>query len=81
MDDQVVSIKGYTHKQLTEAFEFIKNSEHWKNPIDAWIHPSKFDICAEACVYFTGSRLERCQSAGSSALRVTAPGYYLTIGA
>lgn len=81
MDDRVVSSQGYTHAELNEAFRLIQNAQHWKNPIDAWIHPSKFEICDEACCYFTGSRLRRAQSAGDSALRVTAPGYFLTIGA
>lgn len=81
MDNQVVSSKGFTHKELTEAFKLIQNAEHWKNPIDAWIHPEKFEVCNEACVYFTGSQLTRKQWASSSALRVTAPGYYVTIGA
>lgn len=81
MDNKIVSIKGYTHKELSDAFKLIQNGENWKNPIDAWIHPNSFDVCDEACVYFTGSHLTRKQFVGSNALRVTAPGYYLTIGA
>lgn len=81
MDNQVVSSRGYTHAELNEAFQKIQNAEHWKNPIDAWIHPNQFEVCAEACCYFTGSSLSRVQWAGEHAVRVMAPGYYLTIGA
>ena len=81
MNDQIVSRAGYTHGQLSEAFRGIQNPENWKLPIDAWIHPNQFEICNEACVYFTGSRLTRTQTAGDSAVRVVAAGYYETIGA
>ena len=81
MDDQIGSSKGYSHKELSKAFQLSQNAEHWKNPIDAWIHPKKFEVCDEACCYFTGSRLNRAQWSGESAVRVTAPGYFLTIGA
>jgi len=81
MNDQIVSRLGYTHGQLNEAFKLIQNPEHWKLPIDAWIHPNMFEVCNEACVYFTGGPLYRRGTAGDAALRVTADGYYQTIGA
>lgn len=80
-DHDVVSIKGYTHGELTQAFNEIQNPTNWKLPIDAWIHPNRFDICNEACAYFTGSRLRRSQWRGERAVRVVADGYYRTIGA
>jgi len=79
MDDKVVSSFGFTHGQLNEAFELIKNARHWKLSIDAWIHPNKFDICNEACIYFTGGPLKKAQWAGDGALRVTSPGYFYFI--
>lgn len=81
MENKVVSAQGYTQAELDAAFKEIQNAEHWKNPIDAWIHPNRFDICNEACIYFTGSGLTRRARRGNHCVRVTAPGYYQTIGA
>lgn len=81
MDDMVVSSKGYTRKQLEVAFNMIANHENWKNPIDAEIHPDSFDICNEACVFFTGSVLRVVGAAYPDMQHVVADGYYLTIGA
>ena len=71
----------YTFEQIEEAFGLIQPASHWKDPIDCWIHPSKFNICKEACMFFTGSILKQVQSMGDGAIRVKADGYYLTCGA
>ena len=80
-NQRVVSELGYTHQDLADAFSEIQNSENWKLPVDAWIHPDSFEIYNEACVYFTGSALKRVQWAGEHAVRVSAAGYYAAIGA
>jgi hypothetical protein len=69
--------------QLRAAFEFIQNKEHWKNPIDAWISPFMFDLCAEACVFYTTTALKktgetRTNFYGNNEVRVKADGYYLS---
>jgi hypothetical protein len=80
-NDTVVSDRGYTRGQLDEAFKLIANSKNWKFPVDAVIDSDKFPICDEACVFFTGSKLEIVESLTTHLIRVKADGYYLTIGA
>lgn len=66
---------------LKPAFELIEDKAHWKNPIDAWIKVSQFNLCAEACQYFTATELSatgeaRRNNAGETEIRVKAAGYY-----
>mgnify|MGYP003149542457 CR=1 FL=1 len=80
MDNMVVSSKGYTRKELADAFDMIAAADGWKNPIDTSISSIDFDICNEAALFFTGSALV-VEGVDGTDLRVTAKGYYLTIGA
>jgi hypothetical protein len=62
------------------VFAKIEPAGNWKNPIDAWIDAGDFADCDQAAVWFTGAGLTIvARKAGR--VRVTAPGYYATIGA
>ena len=74
---------------LSPAFDMIKDPDNWKNPISTWIEERDFNLCNEACIYFTGAPLEITarvvRSAGADysdcEVEVQSPGYYNTIGA
>jgi hypothetical protein len=83
-------------ERLREVFTLVQDQSNWKNPIDSVI-PSgpatPFEI-HDAVIFFTGSvpTIEHCTMYGYAhptalvrvripALRVTAIGYYLAIGA
>lgn len=67
---------GYSLEQLTEAFDKVKDENHWKNPIDAIVPSDQKDILEKAIPWFTGTEavFEKCKKDGH--LRVTAPGYF-----
>jgi len=69
--------------ELHEAFNLVADPENWKNPIDAEIDPRQVADVVEAIHFFTGSIavVEIIQDTTREAVRVTAEGYYLTIGA
>lgn len=77
--------RDYTHGQLTDAFELVQNKEHWKLPIDTVLPTgvtlAQVELIEAAIVYFTGggSTVRRFHATGQ--IRVTAPGYYASIGA
>jgi len=73
---------NYDAEQIARTSVFIKIQprDNWKNPINAWIDESDFADCNQAAIWFTGAGLTVIARNGEK-LHVTAPGYYLTIGA
>lgn len=69
----------YTQEQLEQAFDLVADKKHWKNPINAVI-PLESDqaLIREAVIHFTGSVPTFVRT--SKGIKVTANGYYLTIG-
>jgi hypothetical protein len=66
----------------TEWFDKIAPKANWKNPIDATIARRDFLHCNAACIWFTGAPLTIVEEEPwGGPVRVTAPGYYATIGA
>ena len=65
-----------TQMAMEEAFDLVKNKEHWKGRIDAVIPADKRDVVESAIRHFTGggARFIAVQEEGK--LRVTAPGYW-----
>jgi hypothetical protein len=78
--NQVVTEQGFTRGQLTDAFKKIQPKGSWKGEIAATIFNHEFEICSEACVFFTGAPLTK-ELQGIHSVFVKSPGYYLTIGA
>lgn len=65
-----------------EWFSMIAPNGNWKDPIDCWISKKDFAECSNACDWFVGGGLTIVDRIyRSTKIRVTAPGYYATIGA
>jgi hypothetical protein len=82
---EVVSSKGFTHGQLHDAFTFVQDKTNWKNPIACVLDDptdAQCQLIAEAVNYIAGGGAKfTIISMRSNKIRVTAPGYYNTIGA
>jgi hypothetical protein len=87
VNSEVVAKLGgfeYTRGELLELFGAVQNRENWKGPIDAFV-----DLRVDwarigtflAIEFFTGSRAVMEQMRDGVRYRVTADGYYATIGA
>lgn len=81
MNKQVVSSRGYTRGQLSDAFDTVKDQTNWKNPIKSTIPERDFEIVHEAVAFFTGSTLSVRYRRPDETLDVYASGYYNEIGA
>jgi len=75
---------------MSAVFDRVKNAQHWKNPIDTTIVvrgedvQRELDVIREAVIFYTGSvpMFQDCgPSLDGTCFRVTAAGYFLTIGA
>jgi hypothetical protein len=90
LEQQVVcKIRGrdVTRAELSKAFDRVAPIANWKNPIDAIVvftQDGERELVEYAIEFFTGSKAKleviRLQ-AYCSTYRVTAAGYYATIGA
>lgn len=69
----------YTREQLQAAFDKVCDKTNWKNPINAECSRDEVEVTKSAIIFFTGS-IPTYQSISDSRLKVTAAGYYLTIG-
>lgn len=73
---------GYTRVQLHEAFQRVKPSDDWKNPIDTTFRPAPSEAersaIDAAVAFYTGSHVQWRWASGG--VRARAVGYYLTIG-
>ncbi|NJM13399.1 MAG: hypothetical protein HC889_17375 [Synechococcaceae cyanobacterium SM1_2_3] len=72
---------GYGRETLKTAFEAIAPAGNWKLRIDAVIPAADVAVAEAACIFFCGCGFDKTEDAGNGRVRVTAPGYYLTIGA
>jgi hypothetical protein len=76
--EEIVS-RGYTRTQLKAAFDLVADPTGWKRPINKVV-PKNADLDAitEAITFYTGSIARVAKTA--KGFRVSAAGYYLTIG-
>lgn len=87
--DQIVAttVDGHrcTRRELTAAFNRVARPDNWKFPIDMTLllEPLDREVVREAVIFFTGSvpKFEYDGCCGDLTCRVTADGYYRTIGA
>ncbi len=73
----------YTDKQLSDAFDRVRDSKNWKNPIKADIivvDEADRALITEAVIHYTGSVPTFTRKGNDAFTRVKAAGYYLTIG-
>ncbi len=76
--DKIV-FQGWTHGQLTEAFDLVKPAGNWKMPIDACVKDDvDLQLLDDAVVYFTGGIISTQRT--SKGIRVRSDGYYANIG-
>ena len=79
--DKVVSGE-FTQWQLQCALHTLTEmNERWKDPINTIISEKDYDICNEACMYFTGGMLDIVNTFEDGTIRVDSAGYYVNIGA
>lgn len=72
---------GYTHDQLSAAFELVKPMHNWKLAIKATVPGSTDVMLLHAAVeFFTGGEAAIVSDPKTGTLHVTAPGYYACIG-
>ncbi len=72
---------GYTRQDLNEAFNVVKNPQNYKKRIDAYCHAEQVDVVDVAVSFFTGSAATFYRVGNTEFYHVTAPGYYVAVGA
>lgn len=80
--NEVVS-GGFTRRELSEAFDRVKDSDHWKNRINKVVAletEREIKAVEVAVTFFTGS-IATVTPLGNDRFRVRAAGYFATIGA
>lgn len=77
--DEIVS-EGYTWRQLHRAFDMVCNKDNWKLSIKAII-PEREQWAVDASINFFVGGGAHFEPVAGKQLKVTALGYYLTIGA
>lgn len=70
---------GYSQEELEAAFNKVKNTEHWKNPVDAVIDAADMRVVSFAIPWFTSTQAI-FETLGDGKLRVTADGYWSVEG-
>lgn len=78
-----VKVHGdYTRKQLTMAFDRVKNADNWKMPIDKTLklNPAEVEAVRHAVVFYAGCVPTFTAKVGEG-YRVQAVGYYMAVGA
>lgn len=72
----------YSRAELKAAFEKVRNTDNWKNPINAVIPQSDAEITRQAVIFFAGcSPKFTTARVDDGYLRVKAVGYYAAVGA
>ena len=66
---------GFSHGELSMAFDLVKDEEHWKNPIDAHIDPKYVDACCAAIEYFTSTTADFVETE-TGKVHIVAGGYW-----
>lgn len=73
---------GYTEKELSDAFNMVKDDEHWKNPISKTLHNVSFEqlvVVKKAVQFYTATeaKVQLFKITGPETVnaRVSADGY------
>jgi len=87
LDDTRKVYRGYTQKELHEAFNLVVNKSNWKNPTCTKISKKNLDkyqrVIEAAVIFFTGSSAEftyDIDSIGRKTYWCEFDGYYICIG-
>ena len=76
MSEQEEVFRGFTLKELHDAFDKVKDPKDWKNPIRHTIDLSEINVTAAAIEFFTATD-STCQSSKDRKVVIEAPGYYI----
>lgn len=69
---------GFTVDQIKTAFDAVKDSTNWKNPIDAVIDRNQMAVTGVSIPYYTGTKAMFEDVSGMpDKVRVLAAGYYM----
>ena len=71
----------FSVEEMNEAFKYVQDTEHWKNPIYALVPSDMLRVVEKAIVYYTGSWPEVYPTDDLDAFIVEADGYFIAIGA
>lgn len=71
----------FTREALLEAFEKVQSPSGWKYPIDTIIESKDLEITVESISYFAGSPTFVEETLKNGKIKITAPGYYVCVGA
>ena len=79
----IVNGRRISTEELSAAFDRVKDTDRWKNPIDATIDIESDEdqsIIYQAIIFYTGS-IATFTPNRNKQVRVEADGYYVAIGA
>lgn len=82
LEDKLRIHEPFTSTEMQAAFEMVRDKSDWKKPIDIVIDdpgPKNLACMEEAIIFYTGSTAT-VRELPSGRLKITAPGYYNTIG-
>lgn len=68
--------RGYTDEQMQEAFDLVKDADHWKNPIDRIVDRKHVDVLDVAITWYTGMPAFFEDVDDPAKVRVTCDGYF-----
>lgn len=75
--------KGFTERELREAFDIVKAEDNWKKPITVILDEGTYDkygdVIMAAIEFFTGSTVTVIQDGETFIMK--AAGYYWSVGA
>lgn len=71
----------FSQDELREAFDYVEDSKHWKNPFVALVPSDMIDVVRQAAIFFAGSPIEVYPTDDPDTFVVEGPGYYICIGA
>ena len=87
LEDTKKVYRGYTQKELQEAFNLVVNKSNWKDPTSTKISKKNLDkyqeVIRAAVIYYTGSCAEftyDIDSIGRTTYWCEFDGYYMCIG-
>ena len=75
MSDREALNGQYTVAELRAAWSLVENLDHWKEPVDAWVHSSMIGVVLDAIEFITGTKGTIAEVGENGRIRVTAIGY------
>ncbi len=77
-----VNGRAVTRRELSKAFDLVKDSDHWKNPINCVIKDpgqETLNLIEQSVAFFAGCETQITKS--GKFVAISAAGYFNTLGA